>query len=183
MGFIHKGTFASNAVHLIPDATIYHFGILESNVHMAWMRVVCGRLESRYRYSKDIVYNNFPWPNPTVSQKEKIEQTAQAILDARALYPDSSLADLYAPTLMPVELLKAHRNNCRKAEIKKGIASLLACYPLSLTFLPRKRKQGRKVFLLFVHSQVDSNGNSNGSTYHWVVTHAKITHHLYVSRN
>lgn len=111
MGFIHKGTFASNAVHLIPDATIYHFGILESNVHMAWMRVVCGRLKSDYRYSKDIVYNNFPWPNPTVSQKEKIEQTAQAILDARALYPDSSLADLYAPTLIPVELLKAHRNN------------------------------------------------------------------------
>ena len=81
---------------LIPSATLYHFGILESNVHMAWMRAVCGRLKSDYRYSKDVVYNNFPWPSPTAGQKEKIEQSAQAILDARALYPDSSLAELYA---------------------------------------------------------------------------------------
>ena len=113
MGFIDKGTFASNLVLIIPNATLYHFGILESNVHMAWMRAVCGRLEMRYRYSKDIVYNNFPWPTPTEEQKKKIEQTAQAILDARALYPDSSLADLYDDLTMPVELRKAHQNNDR----------------------------------------------------------------------
>lgn len=113
MGFIPKGTFASDAVHLIPNATLYHFGILESNVHMAWMRAVCGRLEMRYRYSKDIVYNNFPWPDPSSDLRAKIEQAAKAILDARALYPDSSLADLYDPTLMPKELLQAHRLNDR----------------------------------------------------------------------
>ena len=113
MGFISKGTFASDLVFLIPNATLYHFGILESNVHMAWMRAVCGRLKSDYRYSKDIVYNNFPWPSPTAEQQAKIEQSAQAILDARALYPDSSLADLYDPTLMPKELLQAHRQNDR----------------------------------------------------------------------
>jgi hypothetical protein len=78
---------------------------------MAWMRAVCGRLKSDYRYSKDIVYNNFPWPTPTSEQQARIEKTAQAILDARSLYPDSSLADLYDPVLMPPELLKAHREN------------------------------------------------------------------------
>ena len=113
MGFIDKNSFASNLVLLIPDATLYHFGVLESNVHMAWMRAVCGRLKSDYRYSKDIVYNNFPWPTPTDEQKERIEQTAQAILDARALYPDSSLADLYDELTMPVELRKAHQDNDR----------------------------------------------------------------------
>lgn len=113
MGFIHKGTLASDLVFLIPNASLYHFGILESNVHMAWMRAVCGRLEMRYRYSKDVVYNNFPWPSPTPEQQAKIEAAAQAILDARALYPDSSLADLYDPILMPKELLLAHRENDR----------------------------------------------------------------------
>lgn len=113
MGFIDDKTIATNAVLIIPSATLYHFGILESNVHMAWMRAVCGRLEMRYRYSKDIVYNNFPWPTPSPELREKIEQAAQAILDARALYPDSSLADLYDPTLMPKELLQAHRQNDR----------------------------------------------------------------------
>ena len=95
----------------IPNATIYDFGILESNVHMAWTRAVCGRIKSDYRYSKDIVYNNFPWPTPTDEQRAKIEETAQAILDARALYPDSSLADLYDETTMPPELRKAHQQN------------------------------------------------------------------------
>jgi hypothetical protein len=113
MGIIGKESFASDLVFLVPNATLYHFGVLESNVHMAWMRAVCGRLEMRYRYSKDIVYNNFPWPTPTEQQKQKIEQTAQAILDARALYPDSSLADLYDDLTMPVELRKAHQNNDR----------------------------------------------------------------------
>jgi len=113
IGFLDKDTIATNLVITIPDAQIYHFGVLTSNVHMAWMRAVCGRLEMRYRYSKDVVYNNFPWPTPTDTQKAKIEQTAQAILDARALYPDSSLADLYDDVAMPPELRKAHQQNDR----------------------------------------------------------------------
>ena len=106
-----KETIATNLVITIPDATLYHFGVLTSNVHMAWMRAVCGRLKSDYRYSKDVVYNNFPWPTPTDEQREKIEQTAQAILDARNLYPDCSLADLYDEAAMPPELRKAHQQN------------------------------------------------------------------------
>lgn len=113
MGFMSPNDICSNAVLLMPDAGLYHFGILESNVHMAWMRAVCGRLEMRYRYSKDVVYNNFPWPTPTEEQKAKIEQTAQQILDARAKYPDSSLADLYDELTMPVELRRAHQDNDR----------------------------------------------------------------------
>jgi hypothetical protein len=113
MGFMPPQALSSDLVFLIPYATLYHFGILESNVHMAWMRAVCGRLKSDYRYSKDVVYNNFPWPTPTEEQKAKIEKTAQAILDARALYPDSSLADLYDELTMPVELRKAHQENDR----------------------------------------------------------------------
>lgn len=113
MGFLDSDIIASNLLFLIPNAMLYHFGVLESNVHMAWMRIVAGRLEMRYRYSKDIVYNNFPWPTPSETQKEKIEKTAQAILDARALYPDSSLADLYDELTMPKELREAHRANDR----------------------------------------------------------------------
>lgn len=104
---------AGDAVQIIPDASTYQFGIMMSNVHMAWTRAVCGRIKSDYRYSKDIVYNNFPWSTPTEQQKAKIEQTAQAILDARALYPDSSLADLYDELTMPPELRKAHQDNDR----------------------------------------------------------------------
>jgi hypothetical protein len=113
MAYFHADTIPTNQVQIIPDATLYHFGVLESNVHMAWMRAVCGRLEMRYRYSKDVVYNNFPWPTPRDEQKARIEQTAQAILDARAKYPDSSLADLYDELTMPVELRKAHQDNDR----------------------------------------------------------------------
>lgn len=87
MGYIDSTFVVTNAVQIILDASLYHFGILTSNVHMAWMRAVCGRLEMRYCYSKDIVYNNFPWPSPTDAQKAAIERTAQAILDVRALYP------------------------------------------------------------------------------------------------
>ena len=123
MGFVNPNIIASDAVLTIPSATLYHFGILESNVHMAWMRAVCGRLEMRYRYSKDIVYNNFPWPSPTTEQQAKIEASAQAILDARALYPDSSLADLYDPTLMPKELLQAHRQNDRAVMAAYGFST------------------------------------------------------------
>ena len=111
IGFLDSSIIASNLLFLIPNATMYHFGILTSNVHMAWMRAVAGRLEMRYRYSKDIVYNNFPWPTPTPAQKARIEHTAQAILDARALYADSSLADLYDELTMPKELRDAHRAN------------------------------------------------------------------------
>lgn len=111
IGFLDETTIPTDLVFTISDITIYHFGILTSNVHMAWMRAVCGRLKSDYRYSKDVVYNNFPWPTPTDAQKTKIEETAQAILDARALYPDSSLADLYDETTMPPELRKAHQQN------------------------------------------------------------------------
>ena len=111
MGYMDDSVLCSNKVRLIPKASHYHFGILESNVHMAWMRAVCGRLKSDYDYSIKIVYNNFPWPNPTDEQKARIEQTAQAILDARALYPDASLADLYDELTMPPELRKAHQAN------------------------------------------------------------------------
>ena len=123
MGFVNPNIIASDAVLTIPSATLYHFGILESNVHMAWMRAVCGRLKSDYRYSKDVVYNNFPWPSPTPEQQAKIEASAQAILDARALYPDSSLADLYDPTLMPKELLQAHRQNDRAVMAAYGFST------------------------------------------------------------
>ena len=111
MGFMSPDVLCSNLVKVIPNATLFHFGVLTSNVHMAWMRAVCGRLKSDYRYSKDVVYNNFPWPSPEDPVKARIEQTAQAILDARALYPDCSLADLYDEVTMPPELRKAHQQN------------------------------------------------------------------------
>ena len=111
MGFMTPDILCSNLVKIVPNATPYHFGVLESGIHMAWMRTTCGRMKSDYRYSKDIVYNNFPWPMPTEDQKKKIERTAQAILDARELYPDSSLADLYNEATMPPELRKAHQQN------------------------------------------------------------------------
>lgn len=113
MGYMNSSVLCSNKVRLMPDANLYEFGVLESNVHMAWMRAVCGRLKSDYDYSIKIVYNNFPWPKPTDAQKEKITQTARGILDARALYPDSSLADLYDEVTMPPELRRAHQNNDR----------------------------------------------------------------------
>ena len=111
IGFMDSSVLCSNLVKITETANLYHFGILTSNVHMAWVRAVCGRLGNGYRYSVNVVYNNFPWPNTTEHQKQKIEQTAQAILDARALYPNSSLADLYDELTMPVELRKAHQEN------------------------------------------------------------------------
>lgn len=111
--YLKANIIAGDKLFQMPYATLYHFGIITSNVHMAWMRAVCGRLKSDYSYSNTIVYNNFPWPNPTEEQKIKIEHTAQAILDARVLYPDSSLADLYDELTMPVELRKAHQDNDR----------------------------------------------------------------------
>lgn len=111
MGFLSADTIVNDAVQIVPGASIYDFGILTSNVHMSWMRAICGRIKSDYRYSKDVVYNNFPWPTPTDAQRAKIEQTAQAILDARALHPGASLADLYDELTMPPELRKAHQQN------------------------------------------------------------------------
>ena len=123
IGFMTPDIMVNDAVQFIPNASLYHFGVLTSNVHMAWMRVVCGRLEMRYRYSKDIVYNNFPWCQPTEEQKTRIEQTAQAILDARAKYPDSSLADLYDEVTMPPELRKAHQENDRAVMAAYGFST------------------------------------------------------------
>jgi len=110
-GFMTDEVIPGDKLFTIPNATLYMFGIITSNVHMAWMRTVCGRMKSDYSYSTTIVYNNFPWPSPSDEQKRKIEMTAQGILDARALYPDSSLADLYDPLTMPPELRKAHTLN------------------------------------------------------------------------
>ena len=112
MGFMTPDILCSDLVFILPEGDLYHFGVLESNVHMAWMRTVAGRMKSDYRYSKDIVYNAFPWCNPTEAQKKKIEKTAQAILDARAKYPDLSYADLYGEAMFLYgDLLNAHRAN------------------------------------------------------------------------
>lgn len=126
MEYLDKSIIPGDKLFMMQGASLYHFGVLTSNVHMAWMRVVCGRLEMRYSYSNTIVYNNFPWPNPTEEQKAKIEQTAQAILDARAKYPDSSLADLYDENAMPIELLNAHRENDRAVMAAYG-------FPIKMT--------------------------------------------------
>ena len=127
IGFMKANVISSNAVQIIPNASLYHFGVLTSNVHMAWLRVVCGRLKSDYRYSKEQVYNTFPWPAPTEEQRHKIEQSAQAILDARAKYPASSLADLYDEVTMPVELRRAHQDNDRAVMAAYG-------FPVKSTF-------------------------------------------------
>lgn len=112
IGFVSSEVIASNLVLMVPNATLFHFGVLTSTMHNAWMRQVCGRLESRYRYSNKLVYNNFPWPEaPTDAPKQRVEQTAQGILDARAKFPEATLADLYDPLTMPKELLDAHRAN------------------------------------------------------------------------
>ena len=125
--FVNNDIIASDAVQIIPDATLYHFGVLTSNVHMAWMRTVCGRLEMRYRYSVKIVYNNFPWPTPTDEQKAKIEQTAQAILDARAKYAECSFAQLYGENFtLFTDLLQAHQQNDRAVMQAYG-------FPLNMT--------------------------------------------------
>lgn len=113
MAYLPADIVASNQLYIVEHTGLYHFGVLTSNVHMAWVRVVCGRLEMRYRYSSGVVYNNFPWPSPSPAQRARIEQTAQAILDARARYPECSLADLYAETAMPPDLRTAHQKNDR----------------------------------------------------------------------
>lgn len=118
MGFLSPQILCSDKLRLIPHATLYHFGVLTSSMHMAWTKAVCGRLKSDYQYSAKIVYNNFPWPETTEAQQEKIAELAQGVLDARAMYPDSSLADLYDPLTMPAELVAAHRK--LDAEVEKA---------------------------------------------------------------
>jgi hypothetical protein len=108
IGFI-KGDITSSSSLMLPDATLYHFGVMSSNLHMAWLRVVGGRLKNDYRYSAGIVYNNYPWPSPSEKQRESIEAAAQAVLDGRAAHPNASLADMYDPLTMPANLLKAHQ--------------------------------------------------------------------------
>ena len=125
MGFMPADILCGDANLMIANASPFHFGVLVSSVHMAWMRVICGRLKSDYRYSKDVVYNNYPWPDVTEEQRERIAQTAQGVLAARALYPDSSLADLYDPITMPPELLKAHRDNDRAVMAAYGFPATL----------------------------------------------------------
>ena len=111
MGYMSKDIIASNHLLVLPNATPYHFGILTSNVHMAWMRTVAGRLKSDYNYSARVVYNNFPWPTPTAEQIRLVEQTANEILAARAKYPQYTMAELYDEKYMPPELRKAHQLN------------------------------------------------------------------------
>ena len=111
MGFVSKKVIANNLVMFVPDATLYHFGVLSSAMHMAWVRQVCGRLKSDYRYSNKLAYNNFPWPEaPTEKQRAAVEAAAQAVLDAREqhLKTGATLADLYDPLSMPAKLVKAH---------------------------------------------------------------------------
>lgn len=123
MGFMDDSVLCSNKLRLMPNASLYHFGVLNSNVHMAWMRAVCGRLESRYDYSIKIVYNNFPWPDPTPAQIAKIEETAKKILEARALHPDSTLANMYGEKMyLYPELTTAHDANNRAVMAAYGLS-------------------------------------------------------------
>lgn len=126
MGFMHPNNMASNAVMVIADASLYTFGVLESRIHMAWMRIVCGRLKEDYRYTKGIVYNNFPWPDVTDEQKATIEATARTILGVREKYADSTLEQLYKPALMPDDLIDAHTAN------DKAVAAIYAGYGINL---------------------------------------------------
>ncbi|NCE65098.1 methylase [Pseudoflavonifractor sp. 524-17] len=139
-GYMNPDTIASNMLYLVSNATPYMFGVMTSNVHMAWLRIVGGRLKSDYRYTP-AVYNNFPWPTPTDAQKIKIEQTAQAILDARALYPDASLADLYDETTMPPELRKAHQQNDKAVMEAYGFWGKLNSEPACVAELMKMYQQ------------------------------------------
>ncbi len=149
--FLSKDVVCSNTIQFVPDATSYHFGILHSIMHNAWMRTVCGRLKSDYRYSSTIVYNNFPWPNnPSVKQQQAVEAAAQAVLDARAQFPESTLADLYDPLTMPPVLLKAHQALDRAVDTAYGrsrfkseaerVAFLFDLYQIYINSLPLNQK-------------------------------------------
>ncbi|MDR0410015.1 MAG: N-6 DNA methylase [Spirochaetaceae bacterium] len=157
ISFMKKDVIASDSTLIIPDGTLYHFGVLTSEMHMAWTRYVCGRLEMRYRYSKDIVYNNFPWPAPNGKQKAAVEESSRAVLDARPLFPESSLASLYDPITMPPALVKAHRKLDKAVERAYGrtfdddsqrVAYLFELYQeccRELIVTTKKRGRGRKL--------------------------------------
>lgn len=160
MGFFGKNDIAHNSCHMVPDGELFHFGVLTSTMHMAWMRAVCGRLKSDYRYSNVLVYNNFPWATePTDAQKKKIEEAAQAVLDARAKYPNSTLADLYDPLAMPKPLLDAHRSldaavdaSYRKTPFKNELERLEYLFGMykELTkdlFTEGKKKKGKGKYI------------------------------------
>jgi len=156
MAFLDSETVASNQLYVVSAGSPYYFGVLHSTMHMAWVRAVCGRLESRYRYSAGIVYNNFPWPDaPSAQQREAIETAAQGVLDARAAFPDSTLADLYDPTTMPPLLVKAHQALDRAVDAAYGkrkfdtdaerVAFLFECYQHLTSLLPAaKARTARK---------------------------------------
>lgn len=150
VGFQTADVIASNLCLVVPDATLFHFGVLSSTLHMAWVRTVCGRLESRYRYTNEIVYNNFPWPvEPTDKHRQAIEVAAQGVLDMRAKFPKASLAALYDPVTMPPELLKAHQALDRAVDAAYGrkgfgsdaerVAFLFDLYQKLTSILPAER--------------------------------------------
>jgi hypothetical protein len=157
IGYLSPDVIASDSGFMLPNATLYHFGMLTSNMHMAWVRAVCGRLKSDYRYSNTIVYNNFPWPEPSDKQREGIEKAAQVVLDTRAKYPESTLADLYDPLTMPPDLLKAHQQLDKAVDAAYGktvfkteaerVAFLFERYQALTSLLPaeKPKRKGRSV--------------------------------------
>ena len=166
IGFMNSSDISSNANLLVPNATLYEFGVLTSQMHMAWMRTVCGRLKSDYRYSAQIVYNNFPWPDVSEAQKAAIIQKAQAVLDARAQFPDSSLADLYDPNTMPPVLTKAHAaldsavdKLYRKTAFPDDAARVAFLFELygkkteGLTSRAKKQGRGVGVYIVLVYNK------------------------------
>jgi len=151
-----KTVIGSNLVLFVPNATLYNCGVLSSAMHMAWVRQVCGRLESRYRYSNKLVYNNYPWPEaPSAKQRAAVEAAAQAVLDARKKFPDATLADLYDPLTMPKGLVKAHADLDRAVDLcyrpqpfendRKRVEHLFALYEeLTAPLIPPAKKGRRK---------------------------------------
>ena len=155
IGFCTKDIICGDKLFNLPNATSFHFGIITSLMHMTWMRYTCGRLESRYSYSNTIVYNNFPWPeNPTDKQKETVEAAAQAVLDARAIFPGASLADLYDPNTMPPALVKAHQALDKAVDVcyrpqpfineTKRIEFLFELYDKYTSGMFKEEKKGKK---------------------------------------
>jgi hypothetical protein len=159
VGFVKPDTIANGSALIIPNATLFHFGVLSSAMHVAWMRYTCGRMKSDYQYSSQIVYNNFPWPeNPTVKQRDAVEEKAQGVLDARQRFPTATLADLYDPLAMPPALVKAHQALDRAVDLcyrrepfeteRQRVEYLFSIYEkLTAPLLPAPaQRRGRKPF-------------------------------------
>jgi len=152
-----RTVIGSNLVLFVPDATLYHFGVLSSAMHMAWVRQVCGRLESRYRYSNGLVYNNYPWPEaPSAKQRTVVEKAAQGVQDARKKFPEATLADLYGPLTMPPALVKAHAELDQAVDLcyrsqpfqndRQRVEQLFALYEkLAAPLIAPARKRRRKI--------------------------------------